>query len=348
MTHSSYKIFALLLLSAFSLEARAERFFRSSADASAAIAMDDHRFILADDEDNTLRIYDWNRPDSHPIAEIDLSKELYATGNNPETDIEGVARFNNRIVWITSHGRSKKGNFRPNRCRLFATTLTSDGKLTVDGVYTNLLSDLILYDQTWNLGLQQAIGTKSNAVNTQKIEDLAPKKRGLNIEALCTSADGTKMLIAFRNPRPKIGDKNMALIIPMANPEAVVLTGTKPQLEKPILIDLDGLGIRSMQYIPALKQHLIIAGSHTTSQDQRPFALYACDLDNPKPRKLDDFNDFNPEAILQWANQTDIILLSDDGSRTIDTPAGPIENKQLPRPQRTFRARIFPLTATQY
>ena len=311
------------------------------------MALDDHRFIVADDEDNTLRIYDWNRPDSHPTAKIDLSKELSATGKNPETDIEGVTRFNHRIVWITSHGRSKKGNFRPNRCRLFATTVTSDGKLTVDGVYNNLLSDLIQYDTTWKLGLQQAIGTKKGNINTKKSPKLAPKERGLNIEGLCASADGTKLLIAFRNPRPKSDDKNMSLIVPLANPEAVVLTGVKPLLEKPILIDLDGLGIRSIEYAPALKQYLIIAGSHEGTDNPSPFVLYVCDLNNSKPRKLADFNDFNPEVLFQFPNQTDIILLSDDGARHIDTPQGPIENKQQPRPQRTFRAKIFRLPAAR-
>ena len=231
-----HKIYCVCLVALFVTTIYADRIFYGAADASAAAPLDDHRFIVADDEDNTLRIYDWNRPDSLPLVEIDLTQKLAVTEENPETDIEGVTRLGNRLVWVTSHGRSKKGNFRPNRCRLFATTINPDGKITVDGSYSNLLSDLIAYDKTWNLGLARAIGTQNSAINMDKVEDLAPKKHGLNIEGLAAVADGKTLLIAFRNPRPVREGKEMALIIPVANPEDVLLKTAKPILKTPICL----------------------------------------------------------------------------------------------------------------
>ncbi|MHC4292540.1 MAG: DUF3616 domain-containing protein, partial [Planctomycetota bacterium] len=152
----------------------------------------------------------------------------------------------------------------------------------------------------------------------------------------CTTADGTKMLIGFRNPRPN-GD---ALVIPLANPEAVVLTGADPNFEDPIFIDLDDLGIRSMEYSPSLGEYLIIAGSHKGGIDEPIQYLYNYDFTVPDRDKLATFSDdITPEAIFQFPDANEINLLSDDGTRMIDTPSGPIENKDLPREQRTYRTR---------
>ncbi|MHC5116880.1 MAG: DUF3616 domain-containing protein, partial [Planctomycetota bacterium] len=60
----------------------------------------------------------------------------------------------------------------------------------------------------------------------------------------------------------------MALVIPLANPEAVVLSGAVPIPEVPILIDLNGLGIRSIEYSPSIGEYLIIAGSHQGGDDE--------------------------------------------------------------------------------
>jgi hypothetical protein len=330
---------SVIILMTLSFEVGAERFFRGSADASAAVALDDNRFIVSDDEDNVLRIYDFNCPNTEPIRQIDLSSELEVEDDSPETDIEGATCLNNRIFWITSHGRSKKGNFRESRHRFFAISISPGGDVTVDGVYADLTKDLIQYDRKWNLGLKKAIGVDNDHINPEKVKELAPKVNGLNIEGLCTTADGKKMLIGLRNPRPRVNRRQMALIIPLANPEAVVLDGADAILEPPILIDLDSLGIRSMEYSKTLDTYLIVAGSHKGGSAKSSFVLYACDLHNRQPKKLTAFADFSPEALFQFPTQSDIILLSDDGSHLIDTPQGPVENKSLPRPQRTFRAR---------
>ena len=131
----------------------------------------------------------------------------------------------------------------------------------------------------------------------------------------------------------------MALVIPLTNPEAVVLKGASPVLEAPILIDLDGLGIRSIEYAPTLKKYLIIAGSHKGGSDAPILHLYTYEPETRKAQKLATISDISPEAMFQFSDATEINLLSDDGTRIIDTPSGPIENKGLPCKQRTFRTR---------
>ena len=54
--------------------------------------------------------------------------------------------------------------------------------------------------------------------------------------------------------------------------------------------------------------------------------------------KLADFPYITPEAVFQFPESDEIHLLSDDGAIPVDTPDGPVENKYLPKEQRTFRA----------
>lgn len=321
---------------------RTDGLYYYSADASTAVALDENRFIMADDEFNILQVYNWNLPESDPNTETDISAALILDPEHPEADIEGATWYNGRVFWITSHGRSKNGDYWESRYNFFATTIAPDGTATVVGVYSNLIDDLIQYDQIYDLGLEAAIGTAGGHIRENPIPDLAPKVNGLNIEGLCTTADGSKMYIGFRNPRPEIDSKIMALVIPLANPEPVVLSGADPNLEAPLFIDLNDLGIRSMEYSSSLGEYLIIAGSHQGGDTEPVQYLYKYDFSVQDRDKLATFSDdMTPEAIFQFPDANDINLLSDDGTLMIDTPGGPVMNKHLPRPQRIYRTRTI-------
>lgn len=86
-------------------------------DASAAVALDNERFVVADDEGNVLRVFKRGEPE--PLSEHNLTKFLDA--KKGESDLEGAARVGDRIYWISSHGVNKNGKFEPNRQRFFAT-----------------------------------------------------------------------------------------------------------------------------------------------------------------------------------------------------------------------------------
>jgi len=316
------------------------------ADASAAAPIDANLFIVGDDEGSKLRIYDSGNPDSAPLADPNIWQFLNIDPAQPETDIEGATWFNGRIFWITSHGRNKDGKYWFSRYQFFATTVTIDGNdigLTVDGNYTNLVDDLIAYDLDYNLGLADAIGVAAGHIDPNEIPELAPKRRGLNIEALCTSVDGNSMYIGFRNPRPKPDDTKLALIIQLNNPQQVVLSGASPDFEPPLLLDLDGFGIRSMEYSFTLGQYLLVAGSHKSGLEKPLQILYAYDMLTGILTPLDEFETITPEALFQFPDSNDVQLLSDDGTLLVDTAGGPVQNKFLPWQQRTFRAhRVTP------
>jgi len=317
------------------------KIFYEIADASAAVAIAPDLFIVGGDEKNRLRVYDINNPGSAAIADAKIADFLNIDPNHPEIDIEGATWFNGRIFWITSHGRNRFGQYWFSRSQFFATTVTLEAgvlNVTVDGNYTRLIDDLIAYDSIYNLGLADAIGVTHGHIDPNEIPDLAPKDEGLNIEGLCTTADGTSMLIGFRNPRPKVEGKKLGLIIRLNNPEAVVLNGEVPDFSPPLGLDLDGYGIRSMEYSPTLGQYLIIAGSQKAGSEKPVQRLYRYHMPTGQLTWLADFPYITPEAMFQFPGSNEIHLLSDDGAILVDTPDGPIENKYLPKEQRTFRA----------
>lgn len=326
------------------VSARTFEMYYEIADASAGVALDPNYFIVAGDETNFLRIYDANDSGSRPVLDFNFADYLDIDANNPEVDIEGATWFEDRVFWISSHGRNRNGKYWPSRYQFFATTVSGagpDAVITVDGNYTKLADDFIAYDEIYSLGLSEAIGVVDGNVNPDEIPNLAPKIDGLNIEGLCTAADGNSILIGFRNPRPDVSDVNNALIIQLNNPEEVVLNGAEPNFAPPMLLDLDGLGIRSIEYSPTLGQYLIVAGSHTSGPDEPIPVLYSYDMTSELLTMIDDFPVLTPEALFQFPDANEIQLLSDDGALLIETPEGPTPNKLLPIEQRTFRTQLI-------
>ena len=145
--------------------------------------------------------------------------------------------------------------------------------------------------------------------------ELNPKKKGINLEGLTATADGAALLIGLRNPRPK----GKAIVLKLTNPVAVVDEGKPAEVGKPGLLDLGGLGIRSMEYSKRDNGYLISAGHHTTKPE---FALYLWSgkADDTKPKQLtfDRPEGFSTEAIVIYEDRKEVLLVSDDGTVDVD------------------------------
>jgi hypothetical protein len=359
--------------------------YRGTSDASAAVAISDDMFIVADDENNVLRVYRTDKDaartrflENMPLLSYDLTDFLGVEQDHPEADIEGATMVaegprgagTQRIYWITSHGRNKDGKMRPNRYRFFATAIkVEDENVTIRPVgtpYRTLVHDLIKTERMRHLGLDEATRFDAADLKKEDREKLAPKEQGLNIEALCASADGKTLYIGFRNPRPKTltaengniaenkinheltrkdtnkkansksvrirenlwqesatsansAVKRCALVVPLTNPDAVVERGDAPIFGEPILWDLAGLGIRSMEYSPRHKAYFIVAGPH---DEEQKFALYRWSgKEGVQPvlvwRLAWQDSRFSPEALIPFKNSSRLLLLSDDGALPI-------------------------------
>lgn len=276
--------------------------YHGMCDASAAVSLGTNLFIVANDEDNLLRVYR-REPGGLPAFTFDMTSFLRIGRKSPETDIEGSATIGDRIYWITSHGQNAKGKNAPSRERFFATTCTVQGdtaRLTPVGKpYASLLVDLARAPQL----AQFRLATAANR---------APKSPGaLNIEGLTATPEG-HLLIGFRNPIP--GGK--ALLVPLFNPGELI-EGRSAKLGNPILLDLGGLGIRSMGYDGG--RFLIIAGPFDSEGESR---AYEWDGKSSVPRPLPDvrFPGANPEglAFSRPDGKAEFFVLSDDGTLKID------------------------------
>jgi hypothetical protein len=271
-------------------------------DASAAVALTDKLFAVASDEASVIRVYDrdWG---GAPFQSIDLSAFLDLDARKPETDLEGAARVGDRAYWITSHGRNKNDKQRPSRDRFFAVQIlinTQRVELQMVGKpYEHLLDDLVNEP-------------KLKPFNLAAASRLEPKARGaLNIEGLSATPDG-HLLIGFRNPIP--GGK--ALLVPMLNPEAVI-HGQASKLGEPILLELDGLGIRDIAY---WKGHYAIIAGPYDGKGQAHLYEWLGGTSTPRRVKHANLKGLNPEAILFYPDNGGerFQLLSDDGKKLVN------------------------------
>ncbi len=304
-------------------------------DASAAAPLGNVGFVVANDEDNILRVYRRDRG-GMPTVTFDMSAHLQPDAKRPETDIEGSTWLNRRIYWITSHGRNRKAKVRESRARLFATRIAKvNGTTTMlsDGEpYYDLLSELLLAPQLDRFKLREAA-------------ERAPKdKDGLNIEGLAATPSG-ELWIGFRNPI----HKGRALVVPLLNPEEVIRVSISSMKELPsdrrarfgvpIELDLDGMGVRSIEFVQPLNEYLILAGPRAAGD----VALYRWSgdrADSPHVVEGVQFGSLTPEAFVAYSDKHSISLqfMSDDGTRKINgTPCKTITTPE----ERRFRTMTW-------
>ncbi len=311
--------------------------YHGICDASAAVALGQEHFIVAEDEADILVVYRRGTPD--PVGTVDLINYLgnrKRSGKVKEADIEGAARIGDRIYWITSHGRDKGGDVEKTRLRLFATDILAGAAgPTVEPVtsppYKSLLEDLLDDAKLRPLGLDEAAENPPEAAN------------GLNIEGLAETSDG-HLLIGFRNPRP--GGK--ALLIPLTNPDEVVLEGKRPVFADAVLLDLGARGIRSIERLG--DHYLIVAGPFGKGGDGEPgagFTLYLWtgkQSEAPVPVEVN-LGALRPESVFAIPATNEIEILSDDGDESV----GDLDcrDQRVPASKKGFRALTLKLADSE-
>jgi hypothetical protein len=195
-----------------------QNIYNGMSDASAISTLDGEYFVAADDEQTVLRVYSRERQ-GRAVHSLYLAQFLGLARRGAEVDMEGAARIEDRIYWISSHGCNASGEQQPSRQRFFATT----GRVTngvfdlrpVGRAYAGLLNDLARDPRYQAFDLASAARRMPKAVDA------------LNIEGLAATPEG-HLLIGFRNPIPH----GRALLAPLLNPAEVIDAGKPARFGK--------------------------------------------------------------------------------------------------------------------
>jgi hypothetical protein len=325
-----------------------------TCDASAAVALDERRIVVGDDEQPWLATFDVTTR-----ALLGTTMIKFQKGSN-EADIEGVTILRGRVTWITSHGRDGKGRVRKNRQLLFSShriVANGSAEVHIGGPFRELLSSVIAHSTEDPIYARLDASIGSMAANA----NLAPKVGGFNIEGLATGEglvpqpEMSSLLIGLRNPAAEDG---RAIILELRNAlDLLDGASTKADLGRTILLNLGGRRIRDIAWSPNAKAYLIIAGP--VGDDAEPFAaghpLFAVfkwnGREDTAPVAMDEvdqpdsLNDFRAEAIVplpareagKLVPSNRVLLLSDDGKREINGT----QCRRLPAAERYFRGIII-------
>jgi hypothetical protein len=278
--------------------------FLHACDASAAVLIDGTPFFAAaSDEGSVLRVYDLNHP-GPPVATTDVTAFLEPDDpEETEADIEGAAQIGERIYWIGSHGRSRKGKERKIRQRLFATTMSKrDGVVRLQPAGTpckSLLAALTSAPDLARFNLAAAAQKKPEEAG------------GLNLEGLAPTPEG-HLLIGFRNPIPG----GVALVARLRNPGALVDgSAAAPDIGLAGTLDLGGRGLRALEFVASLRLYLVLAGPFGDGDDFRLYKWSGDPAVTATPLSVD-FNGLHPEELIVTAQGDGhtVRFFSDDGT----------------------------------
>ena len=211
------------------------------------------------------------------------------------------------IYATTSHKRNKKGKRKPEREQLIRFKIKGN-KIVDTGIVTNLLDAI---KTTGILGHVNKQG-KGGLYN-------------INIEALSFDRQG-KLMICLREPH--IDGKSIILLL--QNPAKIFTHNAKPIIAKsPILLDLEGGGIRAMSYDPKLKGYLLtneVYSLNTRNNIKHSQISFWDGNPNHKPNPIQlpsviNMNNVEGIAPVTINGEPRILLISDNGNIKRNRPA---------------------------
>jgi len=215
------------------------------SDASDAIALDNNYYISGDDEFDYLNVYS-RSASGLPAVSYDYSSNLALPDpGHPEVDLEAAAKSPsviNKMYWSgsMSNGAAPFPN-KPNRDRLFATTVTGTGASTAFTFagYVNIRTALLAWGD--------ANGYAFTASATAGVDSKAPN--GFSLEGMVFGPDNTTLYLGLRAPLVPVSNRTNAVIAPILNFESWFNNGSpvgNPAFGQPIELNLSNRGIRDI------------------------------------------------------------------------------------------------------
>ena len=228
--------------------------FTTIYEPSGAVVLSDGKVLVVEDEcERTLQLLEIGKDGK--IKELGTPKMNQMTKRGLEkkvNDVEGVTtNGKSQVYLIASHSTNKKHKHKKAREQIVRLRY-KDGKFSHFQHYHGLLKAL------------KKLHPKLNSSSRKH-------KKEVNIEALSWNYGNKSLLIGLRSPLIK----GKAVVVPLKNPNAIFDKAEEAKLAQPILLDLEGNGIRAMSWDEEKQGYWIVAGSVGKRKDS--FALWFWD-----------------------------------------------------------------------
>ena len=275
--------------------------FNGVYEPSAVQQLPDGKLLIAEDEPNhAFSIISIDKTGRF-IEDEALDTRVITGFKRRLSDLEALARDDEGFIYaLTSHSRTRKGNRSPDREHLMRFKIQ-------DGNVLGLTS----YDN-----LTQVLETD------HKLHDLIRERtkaeisfEEINIEGMAFDPVKKRLVLGFRDPE----FNNMALVAFISNPKDVFERNAQPEFDEVAILDIDGGGIRSLNYDPVLKNY-VIANEVKDENGQKFSQLWTWSgnpTDEPQKISLPNLQHItNVEAVdsITVNGKPQMILMGDEGN----------------------------------
>lgn len=207
---------------------------------SAVQQLPDGRILVAEDEaDHAFSILSIDE-NGNFVEDEALDTRIVRGFKQRLNDLESLARDGDGFMYaLTSHSRNKKGERSPDRERLLRFKIqggTVLGLTSYDKLAAALESDTRLH----GLIRQRA-----------KVDEVSFKD--LDIESMTYDLANRRLVLGFRDPE----FNNRALVVFISNPREMFEQNADPVFSDAAILDINGGGIRSLNYDAVLQTYLI-------------------------------------------------------------------------------------------
>ena len=213
--------------------------FNGVYEPSAVQQLPDGKLLIAEDEPNhAFSIISIDKTGRF-IEDEALDTRVITGFKRRLSDLEALARDDEGFIYaLTSHSRTRKGNRSPDREHLMRFKI-QDGNVLGLTSYDNLTQVLETDHKLHDLIRER---TKAE-VSFEEI----------NIEGMAFDPVKKRLVLGFRDPE----FNNMALVAFISNPKDVFERNAQPEFDEVAILDIDGGGIRSLNFDPVLKNNFI-------------------------------------------------------------------------------------------
>ena len=275
--------------------------FNGVYEPSAVQQLPDGKLLIAEDEPNhAFSIISIDKTGRF-IEDEALDTRVITGFKRRLSDLEALARDDEGFIYaLTSHSRTRKGNRSPDREHLMRFKI-QDGNVLGLTSYDNLTQVLETDHKLHDLIRER---TKAE-VSFEEI----------NIEGMAFDPVKKRLVLGFRDPE----FNNMALVAFISNLKDVFERNAQPEFDEVAVLDIDGGGIRSLNYDPVLKNY-VIANEVKDENGQKFSQLWTWSgnpTDEPQKISLPNLQHItNVEAVdsITVNGKPQMILMGDEGN----------------------------------